>query len=375
MNIKGNVTANNIIGNNVNGSGMGDHVVIIPWNDISTTGNWTHAINANFALNVQTYNADHNDLDQINYTASFSGGTYSCRILTCLDTQNAIMDVLIDGASIGTVDCYGTTSYEAYIIKELHGCYISPGTHTVSFKANGRNASATNNYVSLGCVTFWRTEPILVAHYCMNDNAANTDILPTTVGATATLTNAGNTDANTVAGKINTAIHFDGSDDYVLAPDTGFPRGKDPLTLMCWIATDITAEKYFLGYGTRSTGNEINLGVDATGHLLVMSYGGAKVSDTTINDNAWHHVVGMWDGKNARMFIDGVERTSLTGTFPAYSLVSSGNFNIGRLINTTGYNTHASIDDVRLYAGVLSASQIAQIWNSGNGMETEIIIP
>jgi hypothetical protein len=94
-----------------------------------------------------------------------------------------------------------------------------------------------------------------------------------------------------------------------------------------------------------------------------------STSSVTVDDDQWHHIVGLRDGSNLRIYVDGVQDGAPVALSDGYDLsgTSQANAYIG-----AGWNYATSvvqkyfigvIDDVRIYSQALSAEEIA--WLAG----------
>jgi hypothetical protein len=70
----------------------------------------------------------------------------------------------------------------------------------------------------------------------------------------------------------------------------------------------------------------------------------------------WHHYVGTYDGAALRLYVDGVERASAPA--PGQAVDDHSPLWIGQDDGLSGRNGNAWIDEVALYAGALSGTQI-----------------
>lgn len=137
------------------------HITILPWfyNSI-TSGTWTLFSTGsgvtNQILGDWSLRATDN-LSQVDYKVYLAPGTYTFSLITVKNVDRGIIDVLIDGASVGTMDGYSATlTYNAKL--SVTGIAISTGgLKTLSIKVNGKNASSTNYLVDLFCLALWRT--------------------------------------------------------------------------------------------------------------------------------------------------------------------------------------------------------------------------
>ena len=111
---------------------------------------------------------------------------------------------------------------------------------------------------------------------------------------------------------------------------------------------------YILGVGT--SGNPLfRIGRQST------SSDSWSVSPTTITTNTWHHIVGVYDGTGAKIYVDGVLKNSTTYSpiepEVANTRVGGGQWNAPRA-SLTG-----QIGELRLYNRALSGSDISQRFN------------
>jgi hypothetical protein len=181
-----------------------------------------------------------------------------------------------------------------------------------------------------------------------------------------------------IAGKFGQAINLDG-DDYV---DLGNPASLDfstgDWTISAWIKTTQS------GTGDENKGTVYAKGGDQTDGIrctlalnesqsgmmtLTTDDNDAKrqaTASTAVNDDAWHHVVGMRSGDELRVYVDGVLEG--TATAPAgYDL--SGTSQHKAYIGVITDNRDATlakyfnglIDDVRIYGYALSDTDLMSV--------------
>ena len=89
----------------------------------------------------------------------------------------------------------------------------------------------------------------------------------------------------------------------------------------------------------------------------------AQIPDASINDNSWHHLgftisaTNTWsiylDGSVYSGAVSGENRSFNNGTFFAVTTYDTG----------TGYNTICGIDQIRLFSRILTAGEIAKLYN------------
>jgi hypothetical protein len=173
-----------------------------------------------------------------------------------------------------------------------------------------------------------------------------------------------------VSGRIGQALAFDGS-NYVDAGDIGAFEGTEAFTMAAWIRlasndahtvlSRIDEDASFRGYDLIMEGGKI------AAHFVHAWPNNAfkVVSKKSVSLNEWHHIAVTYDGSGradgVRISIDGMpsefDKTTdnpLTGT-----IRTDKPFHIGRRQNSASFQ--GQIDDVQLYSGALSESQVASL--------------
>lgn len=222
----------------------------------------------------------------------------------------------------------------------------------------------------------------LIAHYKLNDNAANTTVVAS-VGVDGTLIGGDNTSVLSESGKISRALHLDGSADYVdisASPlDKTFASAQG--SICCWAKNDSSTPagyQYIIGRNAAgvNTGNIAIYLNDTTNKI------GGFVEDTTtthsapannaLADTNWHHYILTWNSTEVAFYVDGVKQSS-PGTGTELSADASLGFAIGSRSDAGATQCwDGLIDDVRFYDHVLSTFERNFIYNSGNGTEDEV---
>lgn len=109
--------------------------------------------------------------------------------------------------------------------------------------------------------------------------------------------------------------------------------------------------------------------LDNTTTLKSVSY-----TPGSLSLNVWYHIVGTWDGTTMNIYVNGVKSTSFT-TWSGTLFNGTGNGNWYALRNDTNntYYIPGIIDEIRSYnSRALSASEVSQSYNMGNGTYTPI---
>lgn len=179
--------------------------------------------------------------------------------------------------------------------------------------------------------------------------------------------------ATYAAGKINNAFSLDGVNDYVQFNDTGWNLTGD-FSVSFWV-------KYIAGFSNNapvSCYNDSNVKgwvfITISGKMQFGMGSGALVratSTTTMVAGTWYHVVGTRQGSTEhKIYVNGIqEGVNVSATEPLYtnqkSLVGAA-FGGGSTyyLNTKGY-----VDAVGIWNRLLTTDEIAELYNSGNGVQ------
>lgn len=174
----------------------------------------------------------------------------------------------------------------------------------------------------------------------------------------------GNAQISTTQSKYGGAsMKFDGAGDYVTFADSAdFALGTGDFTVECWFYEVATgAIRQIVGqHSTASTPNSSFLMLSDAGKVSFSAFYGSSAA-TVANAashtvSAWHHVAGVRDGTNIRLYLDGVH---IGAAAISTNTVNNSTLNlaIGTVMNDTtrdagGYDFNGYIDDLRITNGV-----------------------
>jgi len=173
------------------------------------------------------------------------------------------------------------------------------------------------------------------------------------------------TGATPINGKVGQALDFDGVDDYIVG--TGYEYSIYTMSAWIKVSGTISNWKGIVAY-TDSSGNRREIGLNGSGTPIIV-YGSQKYKTSLgsdLDDNAWHYVVGTYDGSTAQLYIDGVS-VSLGSEGTGGAAAGTNIMWIGRLIPSTenNYRFTGKIDEVRIYNRVLTAQEVLRLYNLG----------
>ncbi|RMD66488.1 hypothetical protein D6817_04000, partial [Candidatus Pacearchaeota archaeon] len=167
-------------------------------------------------------------------------------------------------------------------------------------------------------------------------------------------------------GMFNQACTFDGLDDYLTVEVPGLIEGLPALTISAWVknAAPASGDRYVTSVG----GNIMYFRLENDGRYLFAVYNdtgsvGQIKSDNRLDDTNWHHLVGVYDGSNVKLYVDGVLQSqiaSLTGTIERQNnVLKIGALGSGRLWN-------GLIDEFAVWQRALSETEIQQLYSQGS---------
>lgn len=155
----------------------------------------------------------------------------------------------------------------------------------------------------------------------------------------------------------NYALSFDGVDDYVNYPTDESP--STALTMEVWVKIDThsSSSVRFVG-GKGSTGGKgFWLGVFSDG-LPGFALTTQLKSTTPINLGEWVHIVGVWDGLEQKIYVNGEFKNSVSATTSPIDYTGHSGFRVGDLTGQTERLWHGSIDDVRIWNTARTQAEI-----------------
>ncbi len=158
-------------------------------------------------------------------------------------------------------------------------------------------------------------------------------------------------------GKIDGALLFDGTDDYVDAPFV-WDAANGPCSTFAWIKGGAPGQAVISQTDGTGFGGTW-LGLDPSdGKLFTTLMFVELKSESAIADDDWHHLGLVWDGSYRYLYMDGAE-IAKDATALSYALSCNGGLNIGadKDLSTGSFFT-GLIDDVRIYNQALNTEEI-----------------
>lgn len=267
-------------------------------------------------------------------------------------------------------------NYEFYVNGKPYelGDKVDPGTYNVTLKGK-KNPFQTIDWqiTSQGqLIDDWAVwggtlNTDIVAYYKFDEGTGNLTEDSVHGLYNGTLVDFG--EADWVAGKIGTnSVSFDGTNNYINL--SVLPDAWENISFSFWFKTDdITVNNdYFLDMRNSSGALPHVFFYGGETHKIAF-YGGTNiVSDAgSLDDDSWHHVVGtLNDTGGVSIYIDGEINKSDVGGYSGFktNLVILGNTNpVG-----DGLWYDGEIDEMGIWNKTLTASEVSDLWNEGNGI-------
>jgi len=162
-------------------------------------------------------------------------------------------------------------------------------------------------------------------------------------------------------GKLGNCYSFDGANDFI---NTGFStHGVRSISLWYYHQTPTGSNNQRLLVGKTSSINPSLNWHENNQQPRLMDNTGVQIAGPFLSPNNWYHIIGVYDGSDSRIYVNGVRR--VTGTLNTTALDNSQNFDIGG--GTTGRYIQGKMDEVGLWTSQLTDSDAKELYNAGRG--------
>ncbi len=168
---------------------------------------------------------------------------------------------------------------------------------------------------------------------------------------------------NWTTGQIGGALQFDGVDDYVEIPNSSSLQLTNAITVAVWAkVNEFDVWRAMVSKG-QSGSHEYWLGYNYDNKLDFKFNGQSGINinaNTVITDSDWHHLVGVYDGNDIYVFVDGI----LDSTPMSYVDINdnTGSLNIA-YTPYWGYGwLDGFLDEVSIYNRSLTEDEIYDLY-------------
>ena len=208
-----------------------------------------------------------------------------------------------------------------------------------------------------------------VAHWKLNDSAASTVVIDSLGSYNGVASR--NTSLMSTNGKLSTAFHIrKPSRDRVDIPHSDALDSTGSVTVCAWVYPQFNNSIYDNNYQIaektpHDSGWELVLSTD---YVYIRGGGATALFDRSYRTtNRWDFIAMSISGTMGKIYVNGVLTTN--GTVNA--LYHTGGYVIiGGTDSYYNYHFNGSIDDLRIFSRALSDSEIADMYNAGNGTES-----
>ena len=165
-----------------------------------------------------------------------------------------------------------------------------------------------------------------------------------------------------VNGKFGSALSFDGTGDTVEIKHTDVLNTTTAVTMEMWVKTSGGAEVKQAGIekGIWAVGGYSLYPVYEGGTVIQFfdlppACGDAAIKGRSIQDNEWHYLAGVWDGKTIFLYIDG--KLEKSGACAGVLGTNKQGLYIGSRVGSERFLT-GTVDEVRVYNRALTQEEI-----------------
>lgn len=168
-------------------------------------------------------------------------------------------------------------------------------------------------------------------------------------------------------GNVDCAYSFNGTSHNIRVPNNSSLNFTDAISVSFWMnASELysTRESYPISHGNWENRWKISIIPDKRIRWTIKTTDGIRDLDSQIkvSTNTWYHVVGLFDGQNIELFING--NLDAHTTFTGKILTTTIDLMIGQVLpNITQYNFKGILDDIAIYDYALSLEEITELYS------------
>lgn len=294
---------------------------------------------------------------EIDYSGPEANGAVTLAAMTCSGVGVRLTGV-VGASSMTAMTCAGS------VVKS----YTTTGTPSMSAMTCA-GVGVTDTVLASGGLAIPE-----VLHLRMDDNAASATILDSSAnGNNQTFLDAGgnpNTDAHTVAGRVGTALSFDGVDDYIAlgaSLDGALTAGQD-FAIAFWWSRGLNNDEHYKLILEKQANNGYIRATNSYYAPTLQQYTSFNIYRTVsppdsfiLNANyvgyGWNHYVLQRQNTTFTLWFNG----ALVGTNTTAGNDRDFSGTAGFFLGGAGasYHSQGSMDDFRVYDRVLSHTEIA----------------
>ena len=169
------------------------------------------------------------------------------------------------------------------------------------------------------------------------------------------------------------SLNFNGSSDYIDC-GTGSRFNINQITISAWVnlSSGLTSTQIIAGIRNNTSGGGsicYQLQNQASGKFrFVIRQSNGTYVDSVANDvhqyNTWYHVLGVADGSNIKLYVNGNLQT-IVSSYDGTIYSPNENFNIGKQSSPSNYYWDGKLSNVSVFNTGLTSAQVEELYNNG----------
>jgi len=214
--------------------------------------------------------------------------------------------------------------------------------------------------VTKGLVSFWTLDESDIENGVVKDIYGNND--GTIKGS-----------PQIVGGKIEEALDFNGSSDYIVCAEDPSLDITDKISIEAWVKIDTIQDSYIVG--KRDGGNQQYASYcNPDGAFRFVTWGGDTSVDTAANvlvTGQWYHLVAVYDSATGtgEMYVNGVPSAADATASPITAAACGVHIGArGDGAGGSAYPLDGIIDEVKIYNRILSEDEVVQNYNAESNL-------
>lgn len=164
-------------------------------------------------------------------------------------------------------------------------------------------------------------------------------------------------------------LQLDGTDDHAEVTGSSEIQISSPMTITAWVYPTTSAStnnpRTIISWGSSASGQGRIFGIlNSANNLTFWSYQSVTTSSTSLSLNTWYHVAATVTPGSTKLYINGSLDTTGSNTLNSFTYAKT---HVGELYYDQGNASRhfaGKIDELALFNSVLSATEIAEIYNN-----------
>lgn len=230
-----------------------------------------------------------------------------------------------------------------------------------------------------GSESVWDGNYVLIQHMNKDPSGSAPQMIDATSLDNDGTSNGSMTSFDLIDAKIGKGLDFDGSNDYISVPNASSLQFTSALMIAGWIKADTWPTGDEVAILFRKGGdspNNYQLSVQGSRATILLddSDQNGFQGNTILNSGQWYHIAGVWNGSDARIYVNGTldksppdSKSGTLGTDTRAAYIG------GRLPGSFHDYFNGKIDEVHVSNSSRSADWITAEYNNQNNPSTFVI--